>query len=305
MPQHKETAEPSLNIKECSLNKEDGLRQYSLTPHPNALPQDFLDQQRAESAALLNRGLKSKIIRFVCIDIRLPDGTPYSLTPNKPIIKPPFMDTSMMDMSKRAMWQVSLSPNDPIREKSFPAEGIVLLKLKSDVYGGQYDLEDLVQQRGGSTSGYFLVPMYSDAGSGQEMHPIFNHVQISVDRQPDDDDRGEASFHVTKVSLVYIPIAELEDQQEGFDLQPSSPPIVFPITIASFMDTASAPHKRKLPPSADDAMIEADPSPPQATRQHAALEEAESTRGSNKRRRQADDDNTLDPQGPQDERNST
>jgi hypothetical protein len=59
----------------------DGLRQYSLTPHPNALPQDFLDQQRAESAALLNRGLKSKIIRFVCIDIRLPDGTPYSLTP--------------------------------------------------------------------------------------------------------------------------------------------------------------------------------------------------------------------------------
>lgn len=144
--------------------------------------------------------------------------------------------------------------------------------------------------------------MYSDAGSGQEMHPIFNHVQISVDRQPDDD-RGEASFHVTKVSLVYIPIAELEDQQEGFDHQPSSPPIVFPITIASFMDTASAPHKRKLPPSADDAMTEADPSPPQA--HAAALEEAgESPRGSNKRRRA--DDNTLDTQRQQqDERNSS
>jgi hypothetical protein len=39
-----------------------------------------------------------------------------------------------------------------VQEKSFPAEGIVLLKLKSDVYGGQYDLEDLVQQRGTSST---------------------------------------------------------------------------------------------------------------------------------------------------------
>lgn len=62
-------------------NETDGLRQYSLTPHPSMLPQDYLDQQRAESAVLLNKSLKSKIIRFVCLEIRLADGMPYSYTP--------------------------------------------------------------------------------------------------------------------------------------------------------------------------------------------------------------------------------
>jgi len=63
-------------------SKIDGtLRQFSLTPHPSILPQKFLDQKRAESAALFKRSHKSKIIRFVGIELRLPDGTPHSLTP--------------------------------------------------------------------------------------------------------------------------------------------------------------------------------------------------------------------------------
>jgi hypothetical protein len=123
------------------------------------------------------------------------------------------------------------------------------------------------------------------------MHPIFNHVQIIVDRLPEAG-RGESLFHVTKVSLVYIPLEELIDQRavDEFDPQqlPSSPPIVFPITIASFMDTASAPHKRKLPPPAAPATAELDevaPVPSRAstpTLRHEGNEESVQT---NKRRR--------------------
>jgi hypothetical protein len=123
------------------------------------------------------------------------------------------------------------------------------------------------------------------------MHPIFNHVQIIVDAGG----RREEGFRVSKVALVFIPPEELGDRGSSeFVGAPSSPPIVFPITMASFMDTASATHKRKLPPDDDSAVDEGTAAPEPGVERTSKVEEGtteelrRSTRGSeptSKRRR--------------------
>lgn len=78
------------SLLSSETNLPDGLRQFSLTPHPNTLPQEFLEQQQAESAVLLSRCRKSRIIRFVGLELRLPDGTPHSFTPRYQTAPPPL-----------------------------------------------------------------------------------------------------------------------------------------------------------------------------------------------------------------------
>jgi hypothetical protein len=227
---------------------------------------------------------------------------------SKPIIKPPILDTAMVDLHKRASWQVSLSPSDPIRvhtrthtnatapsspslphidvkchdlcrQRAYPQKGSYCSNSRATstadstiwrtwcnkVCGQSHPEAPHPQvnqpdqfELAGSRGGYFLVPLYSSAGSGEDMHPIFNHVQIIVNAIG----RREEGYRVSKVVLVFIPPEELGDRgsSELVDA-PSSPPIVFPITMASFMDTASATHKRKLPPADDSGIDEGAPTP--------------------------------------------
>jgi hypothetical protein len=142
LPQLLPDESPPLPFIEASALNKDGMKQYSLTPHPNALPEGVVEDIVRHSSALLRSRSKERIIRFVSIIVYGNDNTVVSTTPGKSIINPPSADyliNPFADKRKHMSWQINLSPEDPIRATPFPAEGNVTLHLKQHNLTGDFD----------------------------------------------------------------------------------------------------------------------------------------------------------------------
>eukprot|EP01089_Gocevia_fonbrunei_P014916 TRINITY_DN4232_c0_g1_i2.p1 TRINITY_DN4232_c0_g1~~TRINITY_DN4232_c0_g1_i2.p1 ORF type:complete len:238 (-),score=39.45 TRINITY_DN4232_c0_g1_i2:124-837(-) len=209
----------------------DGTKQYSLTPHPNSLPQEFQEHQRKHMIELEEKikPLRHPVIRTVSIEVQDGLGIISSFTQSKAVIGSPRVNQKTNPTTKLT-WGINLSPDDEIRKNPFPNQGLFTLIICGVKYSCSYNEDDDLYEEESASSDtcFYLLPLLNSESN--DTHVLFTHAQIFLN-----------TSDLTKV--VRVNVCHFPDNVTATATNKTEKEVLWEL-----MDASRADNKRKFEP---------------------------------------------------------